>query len=74
MIETIELVNGVVKMLDQTKLPREIIYNDCTDYQTVAEGIRKLWIRGAPAIGIAACMGIAIGDQKIAADSFDEFL
>jgi methylthioribose-1-phosphate isomerase len=74
MVKTIELVNGVVKMLDQTRLPREVIYNDCTDYTMVAEGIKKLWIRGAPAIGIAASMGIAIGAQDSKADNFNDFM
>jgi methylthioribose-1-phosphate isomerase len=40
----------------------------------VAEGIKKLWIRGAPAIGIAAAMGIAIGAQEIKAENFDDFM
>ena len=74
MVKTIELVDGVVHMLDQTRLPREVVYNDCTDYHMVAEGIKKLWIRGAPAIGIASAMGIAIGARDIKADSFDGFI
>lgn len=74
MVKTIELINGKVRMLDQTKLPREVTYVDCTDYHMVAEGIKKLWIRGAPAIGIAASMGIAIGAQDISAGNFDEFM
>ncbi len=73
MVKTIELVDGKVRMLDQTRLPREVVYVDCTDYHMVAEGIKKLWIRGAPAIGIAAAMGIAIGAREIRADNFDEF-
>lgn len=74
MVKTIQLVDGKVRMLDQTRLPREVIYVDCTDYHMVAEGIKKLWIRGAPAIGIAASMGIAIGAQNVRADNFDEFM
>ena len=74
MISTIELVDGVVKMLDQTRLPHEVVYNDCTNYETVAEGIKKLWIRGAPAIGIATAMGIAIGAAAIKTDDHEEFL
>jgi len=74
MVKTIELVNGVVKMLDQTKLPREVIYVDCKDYHMVARGIKELWIRGAPAIGIAASMGIAIGAREVKAAGFDEFM
>jgi methylthioribose-1-phosphate isomerase len=61
-------------MLDQSRLPHEVIYVECTDYHKVAEGIRKLWIRGAPAIGIAAAMGIALGAQEIIAGNFDELV
>jgi methylthioribose-1-phosphate isomerase len=74
MVKTIELVDGVVHMLDQTRLPREVVYVDCTDYHMVAQGIKKLWIRGAPAIGIASAMGIAIGARDIQADNFDGFM
>lgn len=73
MIPTIEWKNGFVNMLDQTKLPIEIVYAECKDYQTVAKGIKELWVRGAPAIGIAAAMGIALGAQRIKAKSFDAF-
>jgi methylthioribose-1-phosphate isomerase len=74
MVKTIELVDGVVRMLDQTRLPREVVYVDCKDYHVVAEGIKKLWIRGAPAIGIAASMGIAIGAKEIKAANFSDFM
>ncbi len=57
-IEWIE--GGVVRMLDQRKLPHESIYNDYTDYQTVAQAITDMVIRGAPAIGAAAAYGIAL--------------
>ncbi|MBI5180867.1 MAG: S-methyl-5-thioribose-1-phosphate isomerase, partial [Nitrospirae bacterium] len=73
MIPTIEWKNGFVNMLDQTRLPIEIVYAECKDYQTVAKGIKELWVRGAPAIGIAAAMGIALGAQRIKAKSFDAF-
>ena len=74
MVKTIELVDGVVNMLDQTKLPREVVYVECKDYLMVAKGIKDLWIRGAPAIGIAASMGIAIGANEINASGYDEFM
>lgn len=74
MVKTIELVDGVVKMLDQTRLPREVVYVDCKDYLMVAKGIKDLWIRGAPAIGIAASMGIAIGANEIEADNYEDFI
>ncbi len=73
MIPTVEWKNGIVRMLDQTKLPLEIVYNDCRDYQTVAQGIKELWVRGAPAIGVSAAMGLALGARQIPAASFDEF-
>jgi methylthioribose-1-phosphate isomerase len=73
MIPTIEWKNGIVRMLDQTKLPFETIYIDCKDYETVARGIKDLWVRGAPAIGVTAAMGLALGARQISADSFDEF-
>jgi methylthioribose-1-phosphate isomerase len=73
MIPTVEWKDGIVRMLDQTKLPLETVYNDCKDYQTVARGIKELWVRGAPAIGVSAAMGLALGARQIAAGSFEEF-
>ncbi|MBI3592790.1 MAG: S-methyl-5-thioribose-1-phosphate isomerase [Nitrospirae bacterium] len=74
MVSTIEWKDDKVLMLDQSRLPLEVKYIECTDYQKVAEGIKKLWIRGAPAIGIAAAMGIALGAQDIKAGSMDDFI
>jgi methylthioribose-1-phosphate isomerase len=74
MVKAIEWINGKVIMLDQTRLPFEVAFIECTDYRQVAEGIKKLWIRGAPAIGIAAAMGIALGAQGINAHDFDGFM
>ncbi len=60
-------------MIDQTRLPREETYVTCTDYKQVAEAIRSMVIRGAPAIGVAAAMGIALGMQQAeSAAEFDE--
>lgn len=73
MVNAIEWVDGKIIMLDQSKLPFEVTFIECTDYRQVAEGIKKLWIRGAPAIGIAAAMGIALGAQDIKANNFNEF-
>ena len=73
MIPTVEWKDGIVRMLDQTKLPLETVYVDCTDYQTVAKGIKELWVRGAPAIGVSAAMGLALGAKQIDAATFDEF-
>jgi methylthioribose-1-phosphate isomerase len=73
MIPTVEWKNGIVMMLDQTKLPFETVYQECKDYQTVARGIKDLWVRGAPAIGVSAAMGLALGARQVDAASFDEF-
>ncbi len=72
MVETIEWSDAGVVLIDQTKLPREEVYVTCKSYREVAEAIRSLVIRGAPAIGVAAAMGIALGMQQ--ASSETEFL
>lgn len=74
MVNAIEWKNNEVTILDQTKLPLEIEYIKCTDYHMVAECIKKLCIRGAPAIGIASAMAIAMGAREIKVKSFDEFM
>jgi methylthioribose-1-phosphate isomerase len=61
MIETIQWTDAGVVMIDQTRLPRDEQYVTCTDYRQVAEAIRSMVIRGAPAIGVAAAMGVALG-------------
>jgi methylthioribose-1-phosphate isomerase len=61
MFKTIEWTEQGVRMIDQTRLPGEEIYQTYSDYRDVAEAIRSLVIRGAPAIGVAAAMGIAVG-------------
>jgi len=53
---TIEWRDNAVVMLDQTRLPGEEIYNTYTDFKAVAEAIKGMIIRGAPAIGVAAAM------------------
>jgi methylthioribose-1-phosphate isomerase len=64
MVETIQWTDEGVVMIDQTRLPREQVFVTCTDYKEVAEAIRSMVIRGAPAIGVAAAMGVAIGAMK----------
>jgi methylthioribose-1-phosphate isomerase len=74
MVKPIEWVDGKVIMLDQSKLPCEVTYIVFTDYKKIAEAIKKLRIRGAPAIGIAAAMGIALGAQDVRATSYEVFM
>ena len=72
MVETIEWTNDGVVMIDQTRLPREQVFVTCTDYLQVADAIRTMIIRGAPAIGVAAAMGVAIGVLKAEPENLDE--
>jgi len=60
-VETIDWTPAGVVMIDQTRLPRETVYVTCRSYVEVADAIRTMIIRGAPAIGVAAAMGVAIG-------------
>jgi len=75
MLPTIEWKENKVIMIDQRKLPGKEIYLECTDYKQVAEAIEKMVIRGAPAIGVAAGYGIALGlmTLKEAKDLSSEF-
>ena len=54
------LDEGIVRMLDQRKIPRETVYNDYTTHSEVAQAIKDMVIRGAPAIGAAAAYGLAL--------------
>jgi methylthioribose-1-phosphate isomerase len=70
---TIEWLDDAVVMIDQTRLPGEEVYTTYTDFQSVAEAIKGMIIRGAPAIGVAAAMGVALGAQAIIADTYESF-
>jgi methylthioribose-1-phosphate isomerase len=70
--QPIEWTERGVVMLDQRKLPAEEISYTYTDYREVAKAIREMVIRGAPAIGVAAAMGVALGVQKSAAKTVEE--
>ena len=62
---------GIVQMLDQRKLPHETIYNDYTTHTEVAQAIKDMVIRGAPAIGAAAAYGIALTAHHTRCDNRD---
>jgi methylthioribose-1-phosphate isomerase len=61
MIKTLEWTHDGVRLIDQTKLPTEETYVTCKNYEEVADAIRNMIVRGAPAIGVTAAMGIALG-------------
>lgn len=60
-------------LLNQTKLPGKVEYIKCNDYKVVAEAIRRLEVRGAPAIGAAAAYGLVIGARQLAAAGATDF-
>src|SRR5580704_12869397 len=64
MVETIQWTDAGVVMIDQTRLPREQHFVTCRTYLDVADAIKTMVIRGAPAIGVAAAMGVALGVQE----------
>jgi methylthioribose-1-phosphate isomerase len=72
MIETLEWTDTGVRFIDQTKLPTEETYVNCTTHDQVADVIRTMVVRGAPAIGVAAAMGIALGMQNSKATTENE--
>ena len=63
--KTIEWKGDRVRILDQRRLPQEVHYLDCRSASSVAQAIRTMAIRGAPAIGVAAAMGIALAAKRI---------
>jgi methylthioribose-1-phosphate isomerase len=72
MIQTLEWTDAGVRFIDQTKLPTEETYVTCTTYHQVADVIRNMVVRGAPAIGVSAAMGIALGVKNSSAESVGE--
>ncbi len=73
MIPTVEWKDGKVRLLDQSRLPEEVTFVDCSDHRTVASAIRELKVRGAPAIGVTAAMGVALGAQHATETSYETF-
>src|SRR6266567_2437528 len=72
MVQTLEWTDSGVRFIDQTKLPTEEAYVTCKTYEQVADAIRNMVVRGAPAIGVAAAMGIALGVKNSNAESVGE--
>src|SRR5436305_2679374 len=67
MIQTLEWTDAGVRFIDQRKLPMEEVYVTSRTYQEVAEAISTMVVRGAPAIGVAGAMGVALGMKAAAA-------
>jgi methylthioribose-1-phosphate isomerase len=73
MIKTVEWTNQGVRFIDQRRLPTEEVYVVCRNYEEVAAAIRDMAVRGAPAIGVSAAMGVALGMQQSTATDMAGF-
>lgn len=69
----LEYKDGILKLIDQTKLPTERVVVDCKTYKDVAKAIVDMIVRGAPVIGVSAAYGIAIGAMAVETGSKDKF-
>ena len=74
MIRTVDLIDGKVVIIDQNKLPKSLEVIELSDYRQVADAIRTMKVRGAPALGVTAALGVAIGAAGIDAEDFDVFV
>jgi len=72
--DILTLGDGEVVLLDQTRLPAEVTWRRCTDWREVADAISVLAVRGAPAIGIAGAMGVALAAQHADHDDLEAYL
>jgi len=73
-LRTVEWKNNSVIMIDQTKLPNKLVFVKFTDYQDVANAIRTLVVRGAPAIGVSGAFGLALAALQSKAKSKEKLL
>ena len=71
---TVSWKNGSVVLIDQTKLPNKLVHVRCKDYMEVANAIKKLVVRGAPAIGVTAAFGLALAAQASRAKALPELM
>ena len=74
MIQTISWTGTAARLLDQTKLPTETVYVDVTDERQMWDAIRRLVVRGAPAIGVAAAFGVYLGVRDHADQTPEQFM
>src|SRR2546425_6782267 len=73
-LRTVEWKDNAVVMIDQTKLPNELVYVKFTDYREVADAIRNLVVRGAPAIGVSGAFGLALAALQSRAKTKEDLL
>ncbi|MDA4136332.1 MAG: S-methyl-5-thioribose-1-phosphate isomerase [Thaumarchaeota archaeon] len=73
-LRTVLWDDGHVRMIDQTLLPQRLVYKSFETWEGVADAIRRMVVRGAPAIGVAAAMGVAVAAQNSKANTREELL
>ena len=74
LVQPVEWQGDKIRLIDQTRLPAAEVHLEFTDYRDIASAIKELRVRGAPAIGITAAYGLALGALQIKADSPEDFL
>src|SRR5687768_15706849 len=74
MLQTIAWTGSAVRLLDQTKLPTQTVYVDITDEKQMWDAIKRLVVRGAPAIGVAAAFGVYLGVREFPEDNAGRLL
>ncbi|GFN40453.1 MAG: methylthioribose-1-phosphate isomerase, partial [Marine Group I thaumarchaeote] len=73
-LKTLEWKNNSVVMIDQTKLPNELVFVEYSDYNDVARAIKTLIVRGAPAIGVSGAFGMALAALQSKATTNEELI
>src|SRR6188508_366230 len=73
MLRTIEWTGSAARLLDQTKLPTETVFVDITDERRMWDAIKRLVVRGAPAIGVAAAFGVYLGVRDDNSETLADF-
>ena len=73
-LRTVEWKNNKVVMIDQTKLPNQLVFVEYDDFNQVADAIRSLVVRGAPAIGVSGAFGLALAVLQSNATTKDELI
>src|SRR3990167_3258885 len=73
-IPTIRWGKGTIRIIDQTKLPSQLKYINCRSVQTLWQAIRRLSVRGAPALGVAAAFGVLLGIKSFSGNDRKRFL
>ncbi|HOK53218.1 MAG TPA: S-methyl-5-thioribose-1-phosphate isomerase, partial [Armatimonadota bacterium] len=74
MIRTVDYLDGKVVLIDQNRLPHQLVTIELFDYREVADAIKTMKVRGAPALGVTAAIGVALGAQEIETADHQEFM